>query len=59
MDRTGGMFVKAEDIIDIIDGYKVGDYDVSTQHELGARLLGLAKLFFKQTAILLTYAEGV
>ena len=53
------MFVKAEDIIDIIDGYKVGDYDVSTQHELGARLLGLAKLFFKQTAILLTYAEGV
>ena len=29
------MYVKAEDIIDIIDGYKGGGYGVSTQHELG------------------------
>ena len=57
--RTGGIDVKAEDIIDIIDGYKGGGYGVSTQHELGARLLGLAKLFFKQKAILLTDAKGV
>ena len=57
--RTGGIYVKAEDILDIIDGYKGGDYGVSTQHELGARMLGLAKLFFKQKAILLTDAKGV
>ena len=59
MGRTGGVYVKAEDILDIIDGYKGGDYGVSTQHELGARMLGLAKLFFKQKAILLTDAKGV
>ena len=47
MGRTGGIYVKAEGILDIIDGHKGGDYGVSTQHELGARLLGLAKLFFK------------
>ena len=57
--RTGGIYVKAEDILDIIDGYKGGGYGVSTQHELGARMLGLAKLFFKQKAILLTDAKGV
>ena len=57
--RRGGIDVKAEDIIDIIDGYKGGGYGVSTQHELGARMLGLAKLFFKQKAILLTDAKGV
>ena len=33
--RTGKIDVKAEDIIDIIDGYKGGGYGVSTQHELG------------------------
>ena len=33
--RIGGIDVKAEDIIDIIDGYKGGGYGVSTQHELG------------------------
>ena len=33
--RRGGIDVKAEDIIDIIDGYKGGGYGVSTQHELG------------------------
>ena len=33
--RSGGIDVKAEDIIDIIDGYKGGGYGVSTQHELG------------------------
>ncbi|KAM7432045.1 hypothetical protein ABFA07_017465 [Porites harrisoni] len=32
--RRGGIDVKAEDIIDIIDGYKGGGYGVSTQHEL-------------------------
>ncbi|KAM7431841.1 hypothetical protein ABFA07_017653 [Porites harrisoni] len=32
--RSGGIDVKAEDIIDIIDGYKGGGYGVSTQHEL-------------------------
>ena len=37
--RTGGINVKAEDIIDIIDGYKGGGYDVSTQHELGGYTL--------------------
>ena len=57
--RRGGIDVKAEDIIDIIDGYKEGDYGVSTQHELGERMLGMAKLFFKQKAILLTDAKGV
>ena len=57
MGRTGGIYVKAEDILDIIDGYKGGGYGVSTQHELGARMLGLAKLFFKQKAILLTDAK--
>ena len=35
--RTGGIDVKAEDIIDIIDGYKGGGYGVSTQHELGGQ----------------------
>ena len=57
--RTGGIDVKEEDILDIIDGYKGGGYGVSTQQELGARLLGLAKLFFKQTAMLLMDAKGV
>ena len=33
--RSGGIDVKVEDIIDIIDGYKGGGYGVSTQHELG------------------------
>ena len=33
--RRGDIDVKAEDIIDIIDGYKGGGYSVSTQHELG------------------------
>ena len=32
--RRGGIDVKAEDIIDIIDGYKGGGYGVSTQNEL-------------------------
>ena len=31
--RTGGIDVKAEDIIDIIDGYKGGGSGVSTRHE--------------------------
>ena len=31
----GGIDVKAEDIRDIIDGYKGGGYGVSAQHELG------------------------
>ena len=35
--RTGGIDVKAEDIIDIIDGYKGEGYGVSTQHELGGQ----------------------
>ena len=35
--RTGGIDVKAEDILDIIDGYKGGGYGVSTQHELGGQ----------------------
>ena len=39
MGRTGGIDVKAEDIIDIIDGYKGGGYGVSTQHELGGYTL--------------------
>ena len=33
--RSGGIDVKVEDIIDIIDGYKGGGYGVSIQHELG------------------------
>ena len=33
--RSGGIYVKVEDIIDIIDGYKGGGYGVSIQHELG------------------------
>ena len=33
--RTGWIDVKAEDIIDIVDGYKGGGYSVSTQHEQG------------------------
>ena len=33
--RRGGINDKAEDTIDIIDGYKGGGYGVSTQHELG------------------------
>ena len=33
--RTGGIDVKTEDIIDIIDSYKGGGYGGSTQHELG------------------------
>ena len=33
--RRGEIDVKAEDIIDIIDGYKGGGYGMSTQHELG------------------------
>ena len=32
---TGGTDVRAEDIIDIIDGYKGGGYGVSAQQELG------------------------
>ena len=37
--RTGGINVKEEDIIDIIDGYKGGGYGVSPQHELGGYTL--------------------
>ena len=33
--RTGGIDVRAEDIIDIIDGSKGGGYGVSAQQELG------------------------
>ena len=33
--RSGGIDVRAEDIIGIIDGYKGGRYGVSAQHELG------------------------
>ena len=33
--RTGGIDVRAEDIIDIIAGYKGGGYAVSAQQELG------------------------
>ena len=32
--RRGGIDVRAEDIIDIIHGYKREEYGVSTQHEL-------------------------
>ena len=35
--RTGRIDVKADDIIDIIDGYKGRGYGVSTQHELGGQ----------------------
>ena len=31
---SGGIDVRAEDTIDIIDGYKGGGYGVSAQHEL-------------------------
>ena len=42
MGRTGGIDVKAEDIIDIIDGYKGEGSGVSTRHELaGYTLTGL------------------
>ena len=42
MGRTGGIDVRAEDIIDIIDGYKGGGPGVSTGHELGGyTLIGL------------------
>ena len=37
--RTGGIDVKAEDIIDVIDGYKGGGYGLSTQHEQGGYTL--------------------
>ena len=58
--RRGRVDVKAEDIIDIIDGFKGGGYGVSTQHELGGyTLVGLAKWFFKQTAILLMDTKRV
>ena len=33
--RSGGIDVRAKDIIDIIDGYKGEGYGVSAQHELG------------------------
>ena len=39
MGRTGGIDVKAEDIIDIIDGYKGGGSGMSTGHELGGYTL--------------------
>ena len=39
MGRTGGIDVKAEDITDIIDGYKGGGSGVSTSHELGGYTL--------------------
>lgn len=32
---TGGLDVKAEDIIDIIEGYKGKGYGLNTQEELG------------------------
>ena len=42
MGRTGGIDVKAEDIIDINDGYKGGGSGVSTRHEQGGyTLIGL------------------
>ena len=31
--RSGGIDVRAENIIDIIDGYKGGGYFVSAQHQ--------------------------
>ena len=33
--KTGGLDVRAEDIIDIIDGHKGRGYSLSTQDELG------------------------
>ena len=39
MGRTGGIDVKAEDIIEIIDGYKGGGSGMSTRHELGGYTL--------------------
>ena len=64
MGRSGGIDVKAEDIIDIIDGYKGEGYGVSTQNELGGYTLvrtgfSKLKLLFKQTAMLLMDAKGV
>ena len=35
--RTGGIDVRAEDIIDIIHRYKEEGYGVSTEHELGGQ----------------------
>ena len=39
--RRGGTEVRAEDNIDIIDGYKGGGYGVSIQHELGGQDWGI------------------
>ena len=39
MGRTGGIDVKAEDIIEIIDGYKGGGSGMSPRHELGGYTL--------------------
>ena len=36
--QAGGLDVQAEEIIDIIDGYKGQGYGLSTQHELGGYL---------------------
>ena len=33
--KDGGLDVRAEDIIDVIDGYQAEGYGVSTQHDLG------------------------
>ena len=42
MGRTWAIDVRAEDIIDIIDGYKGGGSGMSTLHELGGyTLIGL------------------
>ena len=42
MGRTWATDVKAEDIIDIIDGYKGEGSGLSTRHELGGySLIGL------------------
>ena len=43
--QTGGLDVQAEDIIDIIDGYKGLGYGVSTQDELGVSLTNNTKCF--------------
>ena len=40
--RTGGLDVRAEDIVDIIDGYKGLGYGLSTQDELGWYQWGLS-----------------
>ena len=37
--RNGGIDVKAEDIIDVIDGYKGGGYGLSTQRKQGGYTL--------------------